>query len=333
MRGKQLMKMLKALELLSKPNGSSIQNMADVLNVDVRSVYRLLDSMQDMGFPIWDEKNSLGKKKQWKIEESFLLKLPNIKIPNFNLTYIEIIFLYMLKNESFFFQDTKIEKYIKSAFFKINQFIPSATKKLLDKINGLFITKSFPSKSYQGKEDIIQELIEFMIKSESCLLKYHSFYDDKLKAMGIDPLHFFYNKGGLYIIVRKTGLNDIRILAVERIIDIEGINRSFEYPTNIDPKKFLDSSFDLITGEQFNVQIWFSKNIARYIKERSWSCTQEINNNEDGSIILSMHTSGWVDIKSWILSYGSDARVLKPQKMINEIITETKKILNSYKEQ
>jgi len=330
MRGKQLIKMLKALELLSKPTGASIQNMAKELSIDVRSVYRMLDSMQDMGFPIWDEKIPMDKKKQWKIEDSFLLKLPNIKIPDFNLTYIEIIILYMLKNESSFFKNTEIEKYIKSAFFKINQSIPSVTKKLLDKINGLFITKTLPSKSYIGKEKIIQELIEFMIKSESCLLKYNSFYDNELKSMEIDPLHFFENKGGLYIIVRKTGLNDIRILAVERIIDIEGINISFDYPKNLNPKKFLDSSFDLITGKQFHVQIWFSKKIARYIKERNWSCTQEIKNNEDGSIIISMQTSGWVDIKSWILSYGSSATVLKPQKLIDEIITEAKNIMNNY---
>ena len=50
------------------------------------------------------------------------------------------------------------------------------------------------------------------------------------------------------------------------------------------------------------------------------------------SIIISMHTSGWVDIKSWVLSYGSAAKVLKPQKLIDEIIIEAKNLIDGYKE-
>jgi len=224
-----------------------------------------------------------------------------------------------------------IEKYINSAFFKINQGIPDSTIKLLEKINRLFISKTIPSKLYKGKEGIIQKLIEFMIKSESCLLKYHSFYDEKYKDIKIDPLHFFENKGGFYILARKTGLNDIRTLAVERIIDIQGTRKSFNYPEDIKPEKILDSLFDIIADKQFYVQVWFSKNQARYIKERSWSYTQKISENKDGSIVISMTTSGWLDIKRWILSYGADAKVLKPQKMIDEIIVDAKNIIKGYK--
>ena len=171
-----------------------------------------------------------------------------------------------------------------------------------------------------------------MIKNESCLLKYHSFYDEQYKEMKIDPLHFFENKGGIYILSKKTETNEIRTLAVERIIDIQGTQRNFNYPEDIKPEKILDSLFDIIADKQFYVQVWFSKNQARYIKERSWSCTQKITENKDGSIIISMTTSGWLDIKRWILSYGADAKVLKPQKMIDEIIIDAKNIIQCYKQ-
>ena len=332
MSGKQLVKILKALDLLSKPNGTSLQNLAKKLNIDIRSVYRMLDTMQDMGFPIWDEKIPFDKKKRWKIEDSFLLKLPNIKIPDINLTYIEIILLYALKNHASFFRDSLIEKHINSAFFKINQFVPQTTQKLSEKINKLFITKSFLSKSYRNKEEIIEQLIGFILNNESCTIKYHSFYDDTFKDMKIDPLHFFENNGGLYILTRKTDQEDIRILAVERIFKIEGLDKQFEYPEDIKPEKYLDTSFDIISNEQFYVKVWFSKDQARYIKERNWSKTQEIQEDNDGSIIISMQTSGWRDVKKWVLSYGPDAKVLKPQKLINEIISDVKAQLNNYNE-
>lgn len=330
LRGKNLTKMLKAIELLSLPKGTTINEMAKALDIDVRSVYRLLDTMQDLGFPVWDEKIPFQKKKQWKIDQSYLLKLPNIKIPDFNLTYLEIIFLYMLKNQSYLFKNNYLETYINSAFYKITENVPALEQKLLKKIDSLFISKSVQTKVYKGKEEIIQSLIEAVIKKESCEIKYHSFYDEKIKIIKADPLHFFENNGGFYIIINKTGLEEIRILAVERIIEIQNTGKKFEYPQNIEPEKFLDSSFDIISDKKFKAEIWFSKKQAKYIKERNWSYFQKIKENEDGSIIISMEISGWQDLKKWILSYGPDAKVLKPQKMVEEIISDLKKIIKNY---
>jgi len=41
------------------------------------------------------------------------------------------------------------------------------------------------------------------------------------------------------------------------------------------------------------VKVWFSAEQARYIRERKWSGTQKIREQKDGSIILSIETSGW----------------------------------------
>lgn len=330
MRGKRIFKIFKALELLSKADGTTIQNMAKELDIDQRSVYRLLDTMQNMGFPIWDEKIPFHKKKQWKLEESFLLKLPNIKLPDFHLTFLEIILLHVLKNHSSFFKGTYIEKQINSAFFKINQFVPNTTKELTEKINNLFITKSVLPKYYKGKETIIENLIESILQKKSCIIKYHSFYDDKFKELNIDPLHFFENRGGLYILSQKTGKRDIRILAVERVIEVKTTQHIFEYPENIDPETYLDSLFDIISGKPMFVQVWFSKDQARYIKERTWSHTQEIHEKKDGSIVISLYTSGWRDIKKWVLSYGPDAKILQPQELIDEILEDAKNIQKNY---
>ncbi|OQY11982.1 MAG: hypothetical protein B6I30_05690 [Desulfobacteraceae bacterium 4572_187] len=85
MRGKNLIKLLKALEILSKPEGTTIKQMVTQLAVDRRSVYRLIEVIEDLGFPIYDEKIPFEKEKRWKLEESYLKKLPNMKVPDINL--------------------------------------------------------------------------------------------------------------------------------------------------------------------------------------------------------------------------------------------------------
>ena len=331
MRGRNLIKLLKALELFSKPEGTTIEEMAEHLEVDRRSVYRMISLIEELGFPIYDEKIPLEKEKRWKLEETYLKKLPNMKLPDIKLTISEIMSLYMLKNEAVLFKGTDIEKQINLAFEKISMFVPKNLFDQLKKIRALFVPSSKFAKDYSGKEYIIEQLMQAMLEKKTCYVKYHSFYDDKEKDFKIDPLHFFENDGGLYLFVKATTFDDILTLAVERIQKITETGSSFEYPKDFDPEELLESAFDIVYGDPIDVKIWFSADQARYIKERKWSKTQKIEDQDDGSIILSMNTSGWFDIKRWVLSYGTNAKVLEPEKLRKEIIDELEVAKDKYR--
>ena len=324
MRGKNLIKLLKTLELLSNPEGTTIEEVGAQLNVDRRSVYRMINVIEELGFPLYDDKIPLEKEKRWKLEESYLKKLPNMKVPDVHLTLLEIISLYLLRSEASLLKGTELEKHTKSAFGKFSMFLPKDAFSKLNKIKALFVSASKFVKDYSGKEEIIGQLMDAMLKNETCYLTYHSFYDDKIKNFKVDPLHFFENDSGLYLLVNTTTFGDIRTLAVERIQEITKTGSSFEYPEDFDPEELLESAFDIVYEDPVKVKIWFSAEQARYIKERKWSKTQEIIDQEDGSIILSMETSGWWDVKRWVLSYGKGAKVLEPEAFRMEIAEELK---------
>jgi predicted DNA-binding transcriptional regulator YafY len=40
---------------------------------------------------------------------------------------------------------------------------------------------------------------------------------------------------------------------------------------------------------------------------------QQVQYQEDGSIIITMQTSGWDDVKRWVLGFGPTAVVLEPR--------------------
>ena len=322
MRGKNLIKLLKTLELLSNPEGTTIEEVGAQLNVDRRSVYRMINVIEELGFPLYDDKIPLEKEKRWKLEESYLKKLPNMKVPDVHLTLLEIISLYLLRSEASLLKGTELEKHTKSAFGKFSMFLPKDAFSKLNKIKALFVSASKFVKDYSGKEEIIGQLMDAMLKNETCYLTYHSFYDDKIKNFKVDPLHFFENDSGLYLLVNTTTFGDIRTLAVERIEKIEGTGELFEYPEDFDPEELLESAFDIVYDDPVKVRIWFSAEQARYIKERKWSKSQKIIDQDDGSIILSMETSGWWDVKKWVLSYGSGAKVLEPEELKKEILDE-----------
>ena len=260
-----------------------------------------------------------------------LKKLPNIKLPDINLSLPEIISLYFLKGEERLYKGTEIGKHINSAFNKIGVFAPNGLADKIDKIKTLFIPFSKFAKDYSGKEKIIESLTEAMLQKKTCHVKYHSFSDNKIKEFKIDPLNFFERKGGLYIFARITRFGDIRMMAVERIQTMELTNDYFEYPDDFDPEEALSSAFDIIYDDPIEAKIWFSAAQARYVKERQWAKEQKIKEQKDGSIILEMKTSGFWDVKKWALSFGAEAEVLEPKELREAIGNEIKKVMGVYK--
>ena len=331
MRGKNLIKLLKALDLLSKDEGVTIGELGNQLGIDRRSVYRLISVIEELGFPLYDDKIELEREKRWKLEESYLKKLPNMKVPDVSLTLPEIISLYLIKSEANVFSGTEIEGHARSGFGKLSMFLPQETLPKLDKIKALFVSASKFSKDYSGKETIINQLMEAMLKRETCYVTYHSFYDDEIKNFKIDPLHFFEKDGGLYILVNTTTFGEIRTLAMERIQELTETGSIFEYPKELDAEELLASAFDIVYGDPIKVKIWFSADQARYIKERKWSQTQEVEDQEDGSIILSMETSGRWDVQRWVLSYGRDAKIIEPEELRKETIATLNATCKLYK--
>lgn len=330
MRGKNLVKLIKALELMAKPAGTTINELSEKLEIDRRSVYRLIKLIEELGCPIYDDKVPYEKRKRWKLEQSYIKKLPNMSIPDMIFTLSELVALQLLKGESRLYRGTDIEKSIASAYRKIGMFVPDGLSDKLDKIRALFVPSNKLAKDYSGKEEIISLLTEAILEKKTCFVKYHSFQDDKVKNFKIDPLHFFESNGGLYVFVNATTFGDIRILAVERIQDLKITDDSFEYPADFDPEKSLDSAFNIVFDDPIEVKIWFPADQAKYINERTWAEDQNIIEQQDGSVILKMKTSGWWDVKMWVLSFGAEAVVLEPSELREEIVEEMKTILDIY---
>ncbi|NTW88180.1 MAG: WYL domain-containing protein [Desulfobulbaceae bacterium] len=54
------------------------------------------------------------------------------------------------------------------------------------------------------------------------------------------------------------------------------------------------------------------------LKERKWHPSQKIEENQDGSVILLLTVKHLLELKRWILSWGSMAEVLGPKSFVEE---------------
>ena len=84
--------------------------------------------------------------------------------------------------------------------------------------------------------------------------------------------------------------------------------------------------------EPENIVIKFDEYQARWIRERRWHTSQQIEELPSGELILRLRVGGLGEVKRWIMGYGSHAEVLEPESLRREIKEEVKKMQKIYSE-
>jgi len=82
-------KLLTAINLLVSPSGTTIRGLMDQLGISRRTAFRLLDTLEGLGFPLMDEHQKSRGEKTYRLVDSYVIKLPNLAIPNPGFTATE----------------------------------------------------------------------------------------------------------------------------------------------------------------------------------------------------------------------------------------------------
>jgi len=79
------------------------------------------------------------------------------------------------------------------------------------------------------------------------------------------------------------------------------------------------------------VRVRFSRNVARYVEEKTWHPSQKLTRQKDGSLAAEFDLSTTEEIKRWILSFGKNAAVLAPECLRREMNDELRSTLLQYR--
>lgn len=332
--GKNLVKLLRAIDLLSRPSGASIKELQDGLGISRRSVYRMFDILESLSFPLYDLDRPGEKEKRWGLQEDFLHRMPNLRIPDMKLTPRELLVLYFLLSQDRIFANTAVGNHLSSIRQKLAAIMPTdyLTAAQSDRIESLFASGSLHPKSYEGMETTIDALLEAVVERKVCKVTYEALSHGKRKSYEIHPLRLFEHHGGLYVFVTVPAKDAVRILAVDRIARISVSDGTFEEPSDFDPEVVLGHTFDLTLGDPVTTVIYFSPDAARRVRNRRWSATQEIEEHEDGSLTLTMETSGRDDVVRWVLSFGPDAELVEPTELRTQLRDRITDLIHLYAE-
>ena len=78
------------------------------------------------------------------------------------------------------------------------------------------------------------------------------------------------------------------------------------------------------------MKIWFSPDVAGYVKEKIWHESQKIVEQKDGSVIFEAEVAGTDEIRFWVMGWGSNAEVLEPETLRDDIRAEVETMIEAY---
>ena len=334
----QLSKLLKLVDCLSKSQGARIKDRQEALGCNERTVYRWLSTLRNLGFPLEDLEGD--RRKRYRLIDTYVKKMPNISIPDLNLSLSDILLLYVVLSQDRVTRGTAMQERRDNLIRRLSAMLSEEERRLADAMERLGVANLKPQKDYSEKEHVTGELTDAILLRRRCRVKYRSFSKKKDLDFDIHPLHFFESQGGLYVMVQLARMMEpmedvvdtLRVLAVERILDISKTHETFEYPKGLKPAEPLARAFDIIWNDPVDVTVWFSAGAAPYVKERVWPGKYSVEEREDGSLVFRLETSGYDDVKRWVLSFGKDARVLAPDRLRKDLAAIYRDMAREYED-
>ncbi|HOL16177.1 MAG TPA: WYL domain-containing transcriptional regulator [Bacillota bacterium] len=291
------------------------RNLAQELEVHPRTILRDIGLMKDsLGAPLeYDPK----KRGFYYTEADYSLGL-------LKLTEGELLALCLGHNLLAKCKGTPYAKPVADAFNKICAYLQDTVD--ID-FGHLADVIAFDLEPFRGEEKQVAghfSAIGKAIKQKvSIKLSHYSIAKDICRERLVDPYQLRYFQGAWYLVGFCHLRREVRIFALDRIRKLHLTTTPFKLPADFSPENYFRDAFQLYKGsDTYRIRIWFSHGQARYIREKTWHPTQEISENPDGSLVLSFQTSGLYQVKRWVLSFGSQAKVLEPPELVSAVAQE-----------
>jgi predicted DNA-binding transcriptional regulator YafY len=308
-RGNQLARQWRLLQLIDTPSGVTVADAAAELDCAIRTIWRDLSVLQKAHFPIYNDTASDGHQAVWRVTEDFKRRMP------LKLTLAELAALLMSRALLAPLTGSVLGPHVERAYGAIASILSRDARTLLDQMRETIGVRMVGAKLMAPAAEHVPDIQKAMLERRSLRLRYHALHRDEERSREVDPYHLTYYNGGLYLVGHCHLRNDIRVFAVERIRAVHTLGRRFELPAAFDARTYLDSAWGILQGDLVTVRVVFGRGLAPYIRERLWHTSQELRELSDGRVELTVRVADTLEVRRWILGFGTQAEVMEPANL------------------
>jgi predicted DNA-binding transcriptional regulator YafY len=300
-------------------NYPSAASLATVHEVSERTIYLDREFMINrLGAPISTEKEMGG----WYYADRTWV------LPAIMVSEGELLAFFLGRVVSQQYLGTSFEKPLRSALGKIVRYLPEHVHlDLAETARHYTITAGA---TVDVNPQLVLDLERAIRERRQVWMVYYTASRGERNERVVNPYHFYNVRGDWYLLAYDHRRRNIRNFHLGRIEEWRVLDQHFEADSDFSAEEFLAQGFLTERGEVADVTIRFDEYQARWIRERRWHATQEIEELPGGGLILRLRAGGLDEIKRWVMSYGAHAEVLEPPGLRAAVAQEVGRLAEMY---
>jgi predicted DNA-binding transcriptional regulator YafY len=292
------------------------EDMAAHFEISVRTVYRDIAALGEAGIPIMAEPGvGYGLVKGYHLppvmftaEEASALSIGGKLVEHLT--------------------DASLRKQMESALLKIRSVLPRDRQDYLDRLERSTAVVSrgsnaIPRLSSEALIPIQRALAERRVLA----LDYQGGQRRDLTQRQVEPLGLAYYADNWHLIAYCRLRRDVRDFRTDRILKLQLQNEIFSGHADFSLKRYLETeSHD---GKFEMAQVRFKPEAMERVR-REWFCGLVEEKAQQGSITATLLAYSFEWLAGWVLSFGSAAEVVAPERLKDLLVAEAQKVAAKY---
>jgi len=283
------------------------RQLASELEVSRRTILRDIDFLRyDLGGPVEYDASRRG----------YIYTEPNWDMPGIRITEGELFALMVAEKALEAYAGTPWVNRLQQVFNRMIAGLPDRIEippqELLHRI-------SFDSNAPAIVDPSVLEILGKAVQDNRTLrMTYRALDREREKTYTIDPYVLRQARGAWYLAARDHRSGRVPMFNLSRIRKIETTEQFFDYElSEFDSKEYFSKTFGAYeTSQSCDVVIEFSGWAAQLVSERRWHESQKLKDLPGGRLRFEIVVSHLNDIWPWVLSWGGEAKVIKPKELV-----------------
>ena len=285
MRGDFLARQWRIIKAIASANqGFTASQLAESEGVELRTVYRDLESLQSAGFPLYGKKE--GRSTKWFLVDP--VKGKGLPAP---YTVGEIIALWLAKNMLAKLPDASLYQALDSLFEKFaSSLVPSSLQKISE-IQKSFKVVTPDEEDVRALEQKIDLVNQMVLAKKRMQVKMQDAKSGAVEEVLIDPYRTWRFEDNWYLMAFSHSAHKTQLLPIARLLEMRLLPEDCTADINFELSDFLRDVCNQVMEDKFRVRIRISPLWQQWFSGDHKNKTSPIIGNlqSDGSLEIEMH--------------------------------------------
>ena len=308
-------RLLFILNLLRSHRNLGASRLASECGVTERTIYRDMIALAGADVPIYYDRG-------YKLASTNFLPPLNLDFSEYNLLRLalESSPLYKTGAHRTLFRrvKAKVEAGLTESVKKKRLFTPRTTH----------IEVPISISEEKGRQ--YYTIIEQAIVTNHCLQMQYNSIDSGLTDRIVEPYFIVFRGRAFYFVALCQLRNAFRTFRIDRVEELRETYDSFVRRDGVDAESYFEGSWELYSDDPVEIVIIFSGKAARVISSSQHHSDESIAELEGDRIEYRVKTRGIEEIRRWILGFGSEAEVLAPTQLRDDIAEAADALVKLY---